>query len=41
VRIGPDVCVPTAQDVYDLFSATDATGTATTNAIPVVQFHLL
>jgi hypothetical protein len=41
VRIGPDVCVPNAQYVYDLFSATDATGTATTNAIPVVQFHLL
>lgn len=41
VYIGPRVVTPNAQYVYDLFSATSLTGTAGTDAIPVVQFTIL
>lgn len=40
IWIGPTVVVPNAQYVYDLFSNSDGTGTATTNSVPVVCFHI-
>lgn len=41
IWIGPSAVTPTSQYVYELFSATSATGTATTNAIPVCRFTTL
>ena len=40
IWIGPEVVAPNAQYVYDLFSTTTASGTATVNAVPIVQFIL-
>lgn len=36
--IGPEVVTPGAQYVWDLTSATIATGNASTNSVPIVQF---
>lgn len=41
VWIGPEICTPFYQYVWDLGSATIATGTATTNSIPVAELILL
>ncbi len=40
VWIGPEVCVPSYQYVWDLQSATTATGSSTTNSIPVAELVL-
>jgi hypothetical protein len=37
VWIGPEVCTPFYQYVYDLFSTTSTTGTANVNSIPVAE----
>ncbi|MGE3172939.1 MAG: hypothetical protein AB7O97_09975 [Planctomycetota bacterium] len=38
--IGPQVVVPNAQYVWDLFDVNAATGTNTTNSVPITQFLL-
>ena len=40
IYLGPEVVAPNAQYVYDLFSTTTTTGTASVNAVPIVQFIL-
>jgi hypothetical protein len=38
IWIGPEVIVPNAQYVWDLSNVNSATGTSTTDSVPVVQF---
>lgn len=37
VFIGPEICVPTAQYVWDLSNVNSLTGTNTTDSVPIVQ----
>ncbi|MEZ5966407.1 MAG: hypothetical protein R3F56_21405 [Planctomycetota bacterium] len=38
IFFGPEVCVPSAQYVWDLSNVNATTGTSTTDAVPIVQF---
>ncbi len=40
VWVGPEVCVPFAQYVWDLSNVNAVTGDATTNSVPIVQFTI-
>jgi hypothetical protein len=40
IFIGPEVCVPIGQYVWDLSNVNATTGTSTTDSVPIVQFIL-